>query len=291
MLLPRFEYDEPKSLEEACELMASFGAKAKVLAGGTDLLVNMKKKILAPAHVVSLGRVESLKTLEASNGSIKIGALVTASAVAEALGVKKGLSALARGASSLGSPLIRNLATIGGNLASARPAADFPPPLMAYGAEVLLRKKGGERKVGLDAFFKGPGMTVVEPNEILSEIVVPKPPSGSGAGYMKLGVRKTLEISIVNVAAFLSLDGGGVIQTARVVLGAVAPTPIRAGSAETALVGQKASKEIFVKAGDAAARDSRPIDDFRGSAEYRREMVKVLTKRALQAAWDEARES
>jgi CO/xanthine dehydrogenase FAD-binding subunit len=288
MLLPRFEYDEPKSLEEACELMASFGAKAKVLAGGTDLLVNMKKKILAPAHVVSLGRVEPLKTLEASNGSIRIGALMTA---AEAQGVKKSLSALARGASSLGSPLIRNLATIGGNLASARPAADFPPPLMAYGAEVLLRKKGGERKVPLDAFFKGPGMTVVEPDEILAEIVVPKPPSGSGAGYMKLGVRKTLEISIVNVAAFLSLDAGGVIRTARVVLGAVAPTPIRAPSAETVLVGQKPSLGVFAKAGDAAAGDSRPIDDFRGSAEYRREMVKVLTRRALQVAWDEARGS
>jgi len=291
MLLPRFEYDEPTSLEEACDLMASFGSKAKVLAGGTDLLVNMKKKLLAPAHVVSLGRVESLKTLEGSNGSIRIGALMTASAVSEAQGVKNGLSALARGASSLGSPLIRNLATIGGNLASARPAADFPPPLMVYGAQVLLKKKGGERIVPLDAFFKGPGMTVVQPDEILAEIVVPKPPPGSGAGYMKLGVRKTLEISIVNVAAFLSLDGGGVIRTARVVLGAVAATPIQAPSAETVLVGQKPSLEVFAKAGDAAAGDSRPIDDFRGSAEYRREMVKVLTRRALQGAWDEARGS
>jgi CO/xanthine dehydrogenase FAD-binding subunit len=291
MLLPRFEYEEPKSLEDACEIMASFGAKAKVLAGGTDLLVNMKKKILAPDHVVSLGRVESLKTVEASNGVFRIGALMTASAVAEAEGVKKGLSALARGASSLGSPLIRNLATIGGNLASARPAADFPPPLMAYGAEVLLKKKGTERKVPLDAFFKGPGMTVVEPDEIVAEVVVPKPPSGSGAGYIKLGLRKTLEISVVNVAAFLSLDGSGVIQAARLVLGAVAPTPIRAPSAETALVGQKPSQQLLAKAGDAAAGDSRPIDDFRGSAEYRREMVKVLTRRALQMAWDEARGS
>ncbi len=254
MLLPRFEYDEPKSLEEACEIMASRGEKAKVLAGGTDLLVNMKKKVLAPAHVVSLGRVEPLKTLEGSNGSIRIGALMTASAVAEAQGVKKALSALAKGASSLGSPLIRNLATIGGNLASARPAADFPPPLMAYGAEVVLKKKGGTRTVPLEAFFKGPGITVVEPDEILAEILVPRPPSGSGAGYMKLGVRKTLEISIVNVAAFLSLDGGGVIRTARVVLGAVAPTPIRAPSAETVLVGQKPSQELFCEGGGCRSR-------------------------------------
>ncbi len=291
MLLPRFEYDEPKSLEEACEIMASHGAKAKLLAGGTDLLVNMKKKILSPAHVVSLSRVEPLKTIEGSNGSIRIGALTTAASVAEAQGVKKGLSALARGASWLGSPLIRNLATIGGNLASARPAADFPPPLIAYGAQVLLKKKGGERTVPLDAFFKGPGMTVVQPDEILAEIVVPKPPPGSGAGYMKLGVRKTLEISIVNVATFLSLDSGGVIRNARVVMGAVAPTPIRAPSAETLLNGQRPSQEVFAKAGDAAAGDCRPIDDFRGSSEYRREMVKVLTRRALQMAWDEARGS
>jgi CO/xanthine dehydrogenase FAD-binding subunit len=289
MLLPRFEYDEPKSLEDTCELMASFGAKAKLLAGGTDLLVNMKKKLMAPAHVVSLGRVEPLRALEGSNGVIRIGALMTASAIAEAEGVKKSLSALAKGASSLGSPLIRNLATIGGNLVSARPAADLPPPLMAYGAELLLKKKGGERKVPVEAFFKGPGMTVIGPDEILAEIVVSKPPPGSGAGYMKLGVRKTLEISIVNVAAFLSVDGAGAIRTARVVLGAVAPTPIRAPSAETVLVGQKPSQEVFAKAGEAAAGDSRPIDDFRGSAKYRREMVKVLTRRALQVAWDEAR--
>jgi len=161
--------------------------------------------------------------------------------------------------------------------------------LMAYGAEVVLKKSTGERTVPLDDFFRGPGETVKEPDEVLTQILIQKPPPHSGAGYMKLGRRKTLVLSIVNVAVFLSLDGpNGPIKTARVVMGAVAPVPMRATSAEKILLGEKPSEKLFAEAAEAAARDSKPIDDFRGSASYRRAMVQVLTRRALGAALSHA---
>ena len=292
LLLPRFHYHDPTTLEEACRIMAELGERAKPLAGGTDLLVNMKKGLLSPETVLSLGRIDPLRDQRRSNGELRIGACMTVAELAESGDVKEMFHALSSGANSLGSPLIRNLATVGGNIASARPAADLPPPLMAYGARVVLRQSSGERTVSLDDFFRGPGETVMAPEEILTEIVIEKPPENAGAAYMKLGVRKTLEISIVNVAAYLSLDGpDGAITTARVVLGAVAPVPMRAPSAEGLLMGRKPDESLFAEAGEAAARDSRPIDDLRGSAGYRKDMVAILTRRTLGMAHNQARSS
>jgi CO/xanthine dehydrogenase FAD-binding subunit len=289
MLLPKFEYHEPSTLKEACEILAELGIKARPLAGGTDLLVNMKKKIIAPQHVVSLGRLDALREIDSSNGAMKIGALMTAAEIAESKTVKERFSALCQGAANLGSPLIRNLATMGGNLVSARPAADLPPSLMAYGGRLIIRNKKGQRSIALEDFIKGPGETDLDPGEILTEIELDTPPAYSGAAYMKLGTRRALEISLVNVASHIALDGpGGIITSARIVLGAVGPTPLRAPSAEKILLGEKPSGPLFEKAGQEAAGDSRPIDDFRGSAEYRRDMVNVLTRRTLAAALEEA---
>jgi carbon-monoxide dehydrogenase medium subunit len=288
MLLPRFDYHEPGSIREACDLMAEMGEKARPLAGGTDLLVNMKKRVLSPEHLISLSRIDELRSLDTSNGQIQLGACVTAAELAGSQMVRKDLSALAQGAGWLGSPLIRNLATLAGNLVSARPAADLPPSLMAYGATAILKSRSAERTVPLEALFKGPGETVIRVDEILTAVVVDRPAPGAGAGYIKLGTRKALEISLANVAAFLSLEEDGRIGSARVFLGAVAPTPIRAPSAEAVLKGEKADEALFARAGEAAAGDSRPIDDFRGSAEYRRAMVAVLTKRALRMAYARA---
>jgi aerobic carbon-monoxide dehydrogenase medium subunit len=286
MLLPKFDYHEPATLAEACEVMAELGKRARPLAGGTDLIVNMKKRILSPQHVVSLGRLEELKRIESHEGTVRIGALMSVADIAESPEVKGPYAALAHGASVLGSPLIRNLATVAGNLVSARPAADLPPSLMAYGARVVLRKKDGERFVALEDLIQGPGQTAMEPEEILTHIVLDTPPAGSGAAYIKLGTRKALEISLVNVAAYLSLDeSAGSIASARIVMGAVGPTPLRGTSAEKLLIGENPSEHLFEKAGEAAQMDSRPIDDFRGSAEYRRAMVKVLTERTLRAAY------
>ncbi|EFK05275.1 FAD binding domain in molybdopterin dehydrogenase [delta proteobacterium NaphS2] len=289
MLLPKFEYHEPKTVQEACRIVGELGEKAKVLSGGTDLLVNMKKKLIQPEHVVSLSKIEDLKGIFRENGQVKIGACATAGEIAGSEVIKDTLADVAEAASVLGSPLIRNLATIAGNMTSARPAADLPPSLMAYGAKAKLVKASGERSVDLNDFFTGVGKTVMTPDEILTEIAVEIPQEPYGDHYIKLGVRQALEISLVNVAALILLDGPeGPIKEARIVLGSVAPTPIRALSAETVLAGQVPSDVLFERAGEAAANDSKPIDDFRGSAEYRRDMVGVLTKRALKTALDRA---
>lgn len=292
MLLPKFDFYEPTKLPEACEIMDDLKDKAHPLAGGTDLLVNMKKKLIAPEHLVSLARIEELKGIDASNGILKIGACVTAAELAESEVIRGLFGALEGAAASLGSPLIRNLATIGGNLVAARPAADLPPALMAYGAEVILKRSSSDRSVPVEDFFKGPGESILESDEILTQVLLKKPQPASGAAYIKLGVRKTLEISLVSVAVYIGLDSqDGSIQIARIVLGAVAPTPIRAPSAEKILLGEKPSGALFESAGNEAANNSRPIDDFRGSAEYRRDMVKVLTRRALSKAYHDAQEN
>jgi carbon-monoxide dehydrogenase medium subunit len=290
MLLPKFDYHEPRSVDEATRLLDEIGKEASVLAGGTDLLVNMKMGKTAPKHVLSLSRIEDLKGVKREQGSLTLGACVTAGELKDQEAIKAEFNGLCQSAGSLGSPLIRNLATIGGNIVTARPAADLPPSLMAYGASLVLKKDKGERTIPLEGFFKGPGQTTIEPEEILCGVVLKEPPPYSGGGYVKLGVRKALEISLVNVAAFIALDGpNGPIKEARIVLGAVAPVPMRAPAAEAALMGERPDDALFERAGNAASNDAKPIDDFRGSAEYRREMVKVLTRRALKLAYEEAK--
>ena len=288
MPLPTFHYHEPSDLNEACQIMGGLGADARPLAGGTDLIVKMRKGVISPDHVVSLGKIEELHAIEHSGGRIRIGACVKVSDLVRSGRICSLFNALGLGAKTLGSPLIRNLATIGGNLVSGRPAADLPPPLMVYGANVLLKSRSGEREVPLDRFFQGPGLTAIGNDEILTEVLLKEPPPHSGSGYFKLGLREALEISIVNVASFISLDSrNGHIRSARVVLGAVAPTPMRALSAERLLMGESPNEGLFIRAGEAASEESKPIDDFRGSAGYRRDMVKVLTQRSLNIAFNE----
>jgi carbon-monoxide dehydrogenase medium subunit len=290
MLLPKFSYHEPRSVDEATRLLDEIGKEASVLAGGTDLLVNMKMGKKAPKHVVSLSRIEDLKGVKREQGSLTLGACVTAGELKEQEEIKAEFNGVCQSAGSLGSPLIRNLATVGGNIVTARPAADLPPSLMAYGASIVLKKDKRERTIPLEEFFKGPGQTTIESEEILCGVLLKEPPPYSGGGYVKLGVRKALEISLVNVAAFMALDGpNGPIKEARIVLGAVAPIPIRSPSAEAVLMGERPDDALFERAGNAASNDAKPIDDFRGSAEYRREMVKVLTRRALKLAYEEAK--
>ena len=221
-------------------------------------------------------------------GGLSIGACMKVADVAKAEEIREMFPALAEGAAKLGSPLIRNLATAAGNLVSARPAADLPPSLIAYGAELVIRSASGERTLPVETLFKGPGLTVLNPDEMVEYIQLKKLPAKTGSAYIKLGVRETLEISIVNVAACLTLEND-VIKNARIVLGSVAPTPVRAPSAEKALMGGKPSEALFAEAGEAAASDAKPIDDFRASAAYRRDMVATLTRRALGLALDRAK--
>ncbi len=289
MLLPKFDFYEPKTSEEACNIINEYGLKAKPIAGGTDLLVNMKHKLLSPAALVSLSEIAEFNKLEISDNAVKIGSCFTIFDIAESAKIEKKLSALCAGARALGTPLIRNLATIGGNLGSARPAADIPPSLIAYNAKAVLKSASGERTVLLDKFFKGPGFTEMQPNEILTEIIIDIPNERYGAGYINLGVRKAQDCNIVNAASFISLDdSNGVIHSARIVMGCVGPTHLRANLAEDILIGNKPSEKLLEQAAKSAEAECKPIDDFRGSATYKKAMIGVLTKRTLDIAVKEA---
>ena len=289
LLLPKFDYHDPSGLDEACSIMAYHGAEAKALAGGTDLLVNMKKRLMAPSHLVHVGRVASLRQMGADTAGLIIGATVTVSELAASAEIDRYLPALGQGARGLGSPLVRNRATIGGNICSARPAADLPPSLLAYAASVVLKREGGERRIPLADFFKGPGMTAMAPGELLAAVYVPQPPPNAGAAYLNLGVRSSQDCNIVNVAAYLEIGADDTIALARIVMGSVGPVPLRAPSAEKALRGEVPSEALFRKAGAAASGDATPILDFRGSAGYRRDMVAVLTRRTLTMALEQIR--
>jgi carbon-monoxide dehydrogenase medium subunit len=290
MILPKFEFHEPTSVTEACELMARHRDNARPLAGGTDLLVNMKKKLLRPEQLVSLGRIPELSRLERSNGTLTIGACVTVAEIASSDKIAKAVGALGQSARALGTPLVRNLATIGGNIGSARPAADLPLPLLVYGAELVLTASSGERRMPIAGFFKGPGMTALRADELITAIVLEAPVGYSGAGYLNLGTRRCQDCNVVNAASYLELDEKAEsILSARIALGAVGPTPLRALKAEKVLAGEKPGDRLFQRAAEAAAQKCRPILDFRGSAEYRRAMVAVLTRRTLEMALSEAR--
>ena len=291
MLLPKFDYHTPTTIDEACSLLSHYGTKAKVLAGGTDLLVNMKKKLLSPDQIISLNKIEGLSEVTHQNGSfLSIGPLATAAYLAGSQRIQDQFSLLARGAGRLGSPLIRNRATIGGNLITARPASDLAPPLLALGAGLILKGPQGDRRLSIEQFFLGPGQTAIRADEILAGILIPNPQGPSAGAYIKLGTRKALEIALVNAASFLELAADGSIKKARVALGAVAPVPFLASSAAKVLEGVKPKNQddpVFKEAAGAAARDSRPITDHRGSADYRREMVEILTLRTLKAAYNQ----
>ncbi len=290
MLLPKFDYHEPTTIKEACEIMAEHGNKARLLAGGTDLIVHLKKGLISLDHMVCLSKIGPLQEISESVGSIRIGPCCTMTQVTESEIIQKKLNAVVQGAGSVGSVLVRNRATIGGNICNGSPAGDSLPSLVAYGASVTLESLNGTRDVLFEEFFTGPGKTVLEPGEILTAITVPVPPEGSGADYIQLGKRKSTEINVVNLASFISLNkDNGTIENARIAMGSVGPTPLRAPVAESILKGETPSDALFAEAGERARRDDcKPIDDFRGTADYRRAMIGVLTKRTLLAALKEA---
>jgi carbon-monoxide dehydrogenase medium subunit len=289
--LPKFEYHAPASLPEALELLSRWGEKAKVFAGGTDLLVSMKKREVLPEHLINLKGISELKGVSDEKEGLKIGALVTLGEIERSKTVKEKYSILWEAVSVMASPQVRTLGTIGGNLSSAVPSADTAPPLIALGASVSLKGIQGERKVQVGDFFRGPGESVLKPDEILTQILIPKPSDGSGGTYLKMMRRNALDLALVGVAVFLRLDLDKQLCTeARIALGAVAPTPIRAPMAEEILLGKKVDEVLAGEAGKVASGVCRPISDIRSSLEYRCHMVEVLTKRAVMGAYNTIRE-
>ncbi|MBI3977494.1 MAG: FAD binding domain-containing protein [Chloroflexi bacterium] len=279
--MPRFEYAEPRTVAEAVEALVAYGAGARVLAGGTDLLIQMRERGLRPAAVVNLKRIPGLAGIaEMSGGGVRIGACTTMGEIAESPIVRSRYPALAAGAGMIGSVQIRNLATIGGNIANASPAADSAPALLLYEAVVRIAGPAGERSVPLVAFFLGPGRSALQPGEIVTGFALAPPPAGSQSVYFRLTTRKAMDLAFVGVGALVARTNG-VIAEARLALGAVAPTPLRARQTEAFLRGQPPLAEVLAEAGRMAADESRPITDLRASLDYRRQMVETLTARLL----------
>jgi len=282
----RFEYFAPQSLAEAIALFGEKGEGGRALAGGTDVVPQIKEggKIPLPSYVVSLRRLPELRGIEFSErAGLRVGASVTMAELAESPAVRERYRALADGAALVGSVQTMNMATVGGNVCNAAPSADTAPALLAYEALAVIAGPDGERELPLAEFWRGPNATALRPGDLLRELRLPPPPPNTGGVYVRQTPRKQMDIAVVGVAVLLTLRGDR-IQRARLALGAVAPTPVRAHAAEAALEGQPASESVFAKAAQAAAAEARPISDQRGSAEFRRHLVRVTTERCLQEA-------
>jgi carbon-monoxide dehydrogenase medium subunit len=281
--LKDFEYFDPTSVEEAVALLRQHGGNAKVLAGGTDLFLRMHRRVVMPDVVVDLKRIAALATLSYSaQDGLHIGATVTHSEVAEHAAVQQHYGALVTAANWVGSLQTRHRGTVVGNLCNASPAADTAPALLSYGAMVTSVGPDGQREMPLEAFFQGPGRTALGPAEIVTALRLPPPQGRCGWGYARR-TRTVIDIALVSSCVVIQANNG-VCDEVRVSLGAVGPTPLRATQVEAVLRGQPPSAALLAEASRVAAGESRPISDVRCSAEYRKDMVEVLSKRCMESA-------
>ena len=277
------EMYQPTTLEQASRLVKENGPGGRFLAGGTDLVIAMKEKGLVPKYIVDLKRVPGLSGIrENTDGSITLGALTTMREIETSPLILKKYPFLSQSAAEVGSIQIRNRATVGGNMANATPSADVAPSLVALNATAKIVGLSGEKTVSLEEFFRGPGQTIMGTEEILTEITIPKTGPRLVGDYIKFSPREMMDLAYVGVAVAYNLGEKDKRCTdVRIVLGAVAPTPIRARKAEAILEGQGLTEKLARAAGDEAAQESKPISDVRSSAEYRRAMVGVMTGRAI----------
>ena len=280
----RFEMAMPGSVDECLTVLAQRGSEAKLVAGGTDLLPQMKNGVTRPGCVVDISRLSELRSIALdASGGLRLGAAVAARQIERDARLAKAFPSLVESAALVGSIQIRNLATVGGNLCNAAPSADMAPPLIALEAEAVIAGPKGRRRVPLASFFEGVRTTVLGPDELLIELVVPAPGPRSGGHYLRHTPRRELDIAVVGVASQITLSNG-VCGKARISLASVAPTPVRATAAERMLEGQPLTKERVEEAATLAVEASRPISDQRGSAEFRKHLVRVLTRRTLTTA-------
>ena len=287
----RFEYFAPGTVREAVEVLKGRPG-AKLLAGGTDLLVQMKERARTPDTLVDVRRIPGADELSFDGESgLTIGAAVTMRQVELMAAAQLRYAGLAEGARVVGSFQIRNLATIVGNICNAAPSADAAPGLIAHGAKVKIAGPNGRRTMLVENFMTGPGRTTIRDGEFVVGIHVPVPPPRTGSAYVRHTPRGAMDIAMVGVGAAVTLaPRTHACRDARIVLGAVAPTPLRARAAERMLTGQRLTDDLIAKAAETAAEEARPISDVRGSADFRREMVRVLTGRMVSAAFGNAQE-
>lgn len=279
-----FDFAAPSTVDEVVALLVAHGPRARVLGGGTDLLPRLERGLLAADMLVSLHRIAALRALafDAREG-LAIGAAARLADVAEHADVRANYPALVEAISLMATPQIRNMGTIAGNIGNGSPCADSVPVLIAASASVELVGPHGPRRAALDGLFRGPGVLALEPGELIARVLVPPPPADTGFAFRKLPARTAVDVSAVNVGAMVAADHD-CCREARLVLGAVGPTPLRATRAEALLEGRTLDEELLAEAGALAAEDSRPISDVRASASHRRAMVAVLVRRALASA-------
>ena len=283
--MARFDYLEPHSLDEALGMLEKHGARARLVAGSTDFLVRWRTGVWRPEIVVCMQHVPGLDGLEFNDDDgLSIGAMVTVQDIEQNDIVRTRYPALAAGATAFAGVQVRNLATAVGNVCNASPAGDTLPALLAYDAQCRIVNSNGERWAPLTEVFVGPGQTTVGAGEIMTELRLPPPPPNSGGLYIKHSPRGAMDISAVGAASVMSVGSDGTCASVRIVLGAVAPTPIRAFGAEEHLIGQVPTDENIAESSRLAAQSSRPIADVRSGAEYRREIAQVLTERTLRHA-------
>jgi carbon-monoxide dehydrogenase medium subunit len=280
MHLPDFNYYQPETIPDACEILARYGSKAKVLAGGTDVLPKMKQELLAPEALVSLRGISGMSDIEYFPGrGVVIGARATPNEIVNSTVLNENFMSVSEAAHSMANNQIRNMGSIGGNIVNAVPSADLPPILIALGATVVLVGTEGSRTMMLEDFIVGPSRTAINPDEILEAVVIPDQ-STTGSAYLKFGLRASGALAVVGVAASVTMQAG-IAEEIRIVLGAVAPIPMRAKKAEAKLRGKKVTEKLIAEAAQSAASECKPISDIRASEEYRREMIRVFTRRAL----------
>jgi carbon-monoxide dehydrogenase medium subunit len=291
MLLPKFDYIAPTTVEEACSLLAQHKDRARVIAGGTDFLPKMKCREIVPQYVIGLGAIPSLDYIEyANDGVLKIGALATLAAVKDSPVVQEKFGILSETISQMAAVQIRNRGTVAGNLCNAVPSADTAPSLIVLGAKVKLVSPSNERELAVEDLCISPDVTCLAAGELMTEIQVSQPSAESGGTYLKLTLRRAMDLAIVGVAALVTIHNG-TCKDIKIALGAVAPTPIRAKAAEDILRGKVLEDKVIEDATEAAMAEARPISDIRATEEYRRKMVGVLTRRAVKLAWDRAKAS
>ncbi len=282
-----FEYHRPASLQEALSLLATHGDEAKLLAGGHSLIPLMKLRLAQPKHLIDLGRIGGLAGIREEQGAVVIGALTTHAAIEASALLTAKCPILPEAAAKIGDPQVRNLGTLGGSLAHADPAADWPAVILALGAELKAVGPKGERTIKADDFFKDFLTTALQPNEILTEIKITLPPAKTGTAYVKFP-HPASRFAVVGVATVLTLDGKGSCQTARVALTGIGPKATRATGVEAVLTGKGLDAKTLEAAAEKAPEGIPIQADLQGSEEYKAHLARVYTRRALEAALERA---
>ena len=285
ILAQEFEYLEPKTIEEAILQLNTYGDKAKVIAGGTDLIVRMKTDRVHPEYLINIARIPALRYLIDDKG-LRIGALTPFQELEKWTLIRDKYTALFEAARSVSRTQIKNMGTVGGNLCNASPAADSAPPLLVLGGKVKLVEGGRERVVPLENFYVGPGKTVLSPKELLVEVQLPESREGTGSAFLKV-VRVAADPAKLNVAVAIEREED-LCRDCRIALGSVAPKPFRTIEAEDILKGKRLTLDLIEKTSQRASEEIQPITDIRSTVEYRREVTKVIVRDALKLAWERA---